>query len=152
MNRRDLIVGLGAAAAWPFAARAQSKGPTIGFLHGSQSETSAAFIQGLRDVGYIDGVTSRVESRTYGTRLDRLSGFADELVRLQCNVILATSAYAIKATMNATSTIPIVGVDLESDPVANGWVKSLSRPGGNLTGQFLALPALPGKAIAHSTN
>jgi putative ABC transport system substrate-binding protein len=151
MQRREFITLLGGAAVtWPLATRAQqaSKGPTIGFLHGSGSqETAAAFIEGLRDVGYIDGATSRVESRTYGTRLDRLSGLADELVRLQCNVILATSAYAIKATMNATSTIPIVGVDLESDPVANGWVKSLSRPGGNLTGVFLDIPELSGKQI-----
>jgi putative ABC transport system substrate-binding protein len=69
------------------------------------------------------------------------------LVNLKCNVIVAASRYAFEAAMRATSTIPIVGIDLESDPVASGWVKSLARPGGNFTGLFLDLPELCGKEI-----
>jgi putative tryptophan/tyrosine transport system substrate-binding protein len=70
-----------------------------------------------------------------------------ELVDLKCNVIVAGSRYAFEAAMRATSTTPIVGIDLESDPVASGWAKSLGRPGGNFTGLFLDLPELSGKQI-----
>ncbi|HEY3118784.1 MAG TPA: ABC transporter substrate-binding protein, partial [Chloroflexota bacterium] len=64
-----------------------------------------------------------------------------------CDVIVAAAPYAIKAALTATSTIPIVGIDLESDPVASGWARSLNRPGGNVTGLFLDLPELGGKQI-----
>jgi len=68
-------------------------------------------------------------------------------VTRKCDVIVAAAPYAIKVALAATSTIPIVGIDLESDPVASGWVRSLNRPGGNLTGLFLDLPELGGKQI-----
>ena len=74
--------------------------------------------------------------------LDHLFELADEMVKLGCDVIMAAAPYAIEATRRATNTIPIVGVDLESDPVANGWAQSLARPGGNITGLFLDLPQL----------
>src|SRR6516225_857157 len=88
-----------------------------------------------------------LETRFYAGVLDRIDEFTSELVALKCSVILATAPYAVQAVMKATSTIPIVGIDLESDPVSNGWVKSLARPGGNLTGFFLDIPELGGKQI-----
>jgi putative tryptophan/tyrosine transport system substrate-binding protein len=149
VKRRELITLLGGAAAWPLAARAQqaSKLPRIGFLQRVQNENVVAFIQALRDAGYVDGQNAVIETRIFETTLDRLPDLAKELVDLKCDVILAASQYAFVAAMNATTTIPIVGIDLENDPVASGWVKSLARPGGNFTGLFLDLPELSGKQI-----
>jgi ABC-type uncharacterized transport system substrate-binding protein len=149
MTRREFIALLGAAAAWPLAARAQqlSKLPRIGFLQRIQNENVVAFIQALRDAGYVDGQNAVIETRIFETTLDRLPDLAKELVDLKCDVILAASQYAFAAAMKATTTIPIVGIDLENDPVASGWVKSLARPGGNFTGLFLDLPELSGKQI-----
>src|SRR5262245_36032431 len=137
IRRREFITLLGgAAAAWPLAARAQqlSKLPVIGFLQRVRNENVAAFIQALRDAGYVDGQNAVIETRIFETTLDRVPDLAKELVDLKCDVILAASQYAFVAAMNATTTIPIVGIDLENDPVASGWVRSLARPGGNFTG------------------
>jgi putative ABC transport system substrate-binding protein len=149
VQRRKFITLLGGTATWPIAAHAQreQKVPRVGFLQGVQNENVEAFVRGLKDAGYIEGQNVRIETRIYGTKLDRLSDLANEIVGLQCNVIFAAAAYAIKAAMKATTTIPIIGIDLESDPVANGWVASIGRPGGNLTGLFLDLPELSGKQI-----
>ena len=87
------------------------------------------------------------ETRFYGEMLERVGEFANELIAVKCDVIFAAGPYAIAAAMRATSSIPIVGMDLESDPVASGWASTLSRPGGNLTGFFLDLPGLGGKLI-----
>ena len=150
MKRREFITLAGGAAAWPLAARAQQparKLPRVGSIQNFQNENFEAFIQGLREVGYVGGQNILLETRFYGGALDRIDEFARDVVALKCSVILATGPYAIRAVMNATSTIPIVGIDLESDPVANGWVKSLARPGGNFTGFFLDIPELGGKQI-----
>ena len=151
MRRREFITLLGGAATvWPLAARAQQsagKVPRIGLLQGVQNENHAAFIQGLQDAGYIDGRNARIETRFFGTAFDRLGEFANELVSLQCDVIVAGAPYAIRAAMTATRTIPIVGIDLETDPIATGWAASFNRPGGNLTGLFLDIPELGGKQI-----
>jgi len=150
VKRREFITLAGGAAAWPLAARAQQparKLPRVGSIQNFQNENFEAFIQGLREVGYVDGQNILLETRFYGGALDRIDEFARDVVALKCSVILATGPYAIRALMNATSTIPIVGIDLESDPVANGWVKSLARPGGNFTGFFLDIPELGGKQI-----
>jgi len=98
-------------------------------------------------IGYIDGQNALIEIRIYETMLDRLLELANEMVGLKCDVIMAAAPYAIDAAIRATTTIPIVGLDLESDPVANRWARSLARPGGNLTGIFLDLPELGGKQI-----
>src|SRR5262249_49878703 len=147
--RREFISLLGGAAAWPLTARGQQvagKVPRIGFLQfRGTTENSAAFMQGLRDAGYIDARSAIVEARYYG--IDRLAGLANELVALKCDVIFAPAPYAIQAAMKATSTIPIVGIDLESDPVASGWAAGLAHSGRNLTGIFLDLPELGGKQI-----
>jgi len=145
VNRRKLITLLGgAAAAWPLAAGAQQaaeKLPRIGSIQNFRNENFEAFIQGLREAGYVDGQNMLLETRFYAGVLDRIDEFTSELVALKCSVILATAPYAVQAVMKATSKIPIVGIDLESDPVANGWVRSLARPGGNFTGLFLDIPS-----------
>jgi len=154
LSRREFVGLLGCAATTPIfrrSARAQQppgKVVRIGLLHVSRNENHAAFIDGLRDAGYVDGQNAQIETRLYGAMLDRIAELANELVATQCNVIVATAPYAIRATKSATSTIPIVAVDLESDPVASGWAASLARPGGNLTGFFLDMPELGGKQIA----
>jgi len=150
MRRREFITLVGGTATtWPLAARAQqtAKVPRIGFLQRNRNENVEAFVQALRDLGYIDGRTARIEIRIYETMLDRLFELADEMVKLECDVVMAAAPYAIEAARQATSTIPIVGVDLESDPVANGWARSLARPGGNITGFSSFLSDLAGKRI-----
>jgi ABC transporter substrate binding protein len=137
MKRREFITLLGGAAAWPLVARAQQPARKIvklGFLQAFRNENTVAFIEGLRSAGYIDGQNALVEARFYGSMPDRTLEVANELVSLQCDVIIATGPHAIQAAMSATSVLPIVGVDLESDPVAKGWATSLARPGKNLTG------------------
>jgi putative ABC transport system substrate-binding protein len=148
VRRREFITLLGGTAAWPLAARAQQSGrpPRIGSIHTTQSENSEAFFQGLREAGYLDGQNVVIEARYSGGDL-AVDEFARELVALNCSVIFASNPYAIRAAMKATKTIPIVGVDLEDDPVANGWAQNLARPGGNMTGLFLDLPQLGGKQI-----
>jgi putative ABC transport system substrate-binding protein len=148
-KRREFITLLGAAA-WPLAVRAQQSAatlPRIGAIQPVRSENSEAFEQGLRDAGYVHGQNVLLETRFPGTALDRLDEVAREFVALKCTVIFASNPYGIRAATKATSTIPIVGVDLESDPVASGLVKSVARPGGNFTGFFLDIPELGGKQI-----
>jgi putative tryptophan/tyrosine transport system substrate-binding protein len=150
MRRREFIAALGGTAAMPLVARAQQ--PTrkivkLGFLQAFRNENTVAFVEGLRSAGYVDGQNALLEARFYGSIPDRILEVANELVSLQCDVIIATGPHAIQAAMSATSVVPIVGVDLESDPVAKGWATSLARPGKNLTGWFLDLPELGGKQI-----
>jgi len=151
MRRRECITLLGGlAVAWPLAAHAQQKTddlPRIGIITGLPNENFEALTEGLREAGYIDGQNVLMERRFHGAALDRIDAFANELVALKCNAIFAGAPYGIQAVLKATNTIPVVGVDLESDPVASGWAQSLARPGGNLTGLFLDLPELGGKQI-----
>jgi putative tryptophan/tyrosine transport system substrate-binding protein len=154
MRRREFISLIGSAAvARPFAAQAQQPAqelPRIGAIYALQSENSEAFVQGLLEAGYVDGRNMVLEARSYagpGTVRDRYDQYARELVALKCGVIFASNPYAIQAVLKATNTIPTVGIDLESDPVASGLAKSLARPGGNFTGFFLDIPELGGKQI-----
>ena len=144
MKRREFITLLGGAvAAWPLAAGAQQppgKLPRVGSISNFPNENFEAFIEGLREAGRVDGQNMQLETRYHRGALAGIDQLASELVALKCDVILAAAPYAIQAVMNATSTIPIVGIDLESDPVARGWVKSLARPEGNFTGFFLDIP------------
>jgi putative ABC transport system substrate-binding protein len=150
LKRRDFIALLVSAAAWPLMAHAQQTSgnyPRIGAILASRNENFEGFLSGLREAGYVDGQNMRLEVRFFGSAPDRLDELTLELLALKCSVIFAGNPYAIRAAMKATGTIPVVGIDLESDPVASGLVKSVARPGGNFTGFFLDIPELGGKLI-----
>ena len=106
-----------------------------------------AFKQGLGEFGYTDGQNIAMEYRDADGRPERLPQLAADLVQLNADVILARGAGALSTAKQATSRIPIVAVDLESDPVAMGFVRTLAQPGGNITGVFLDLPELSGKQL-----
>jgi putative ABC transport system substrate-binding protein len=103
------------------------------------------FRQGLRELGYVEGQNIVMEYRWGEGKEDRLRDFAAELVQRKVNVILAVGSTAVRGARNATRTLPIVAVDMETDPVASGLAASLARPGENITGLFLDLPELTGK-------
>ena len=102
-------------------------------------------LQGLRELGYVAGQTIAVEGRYAEGHVERMPALAAELVRLQVDVIFTTTPAGVRAATQATKTVPIVAVDLETEPVASGLVASLARPGGNLTGVFLDMPELSSK-------
>ena len=139
MQRRDFITLLGGTVAtWSVAARAQQAGKVwrIGSLSpgsSGQSENLKAFMQGLNDLGYIDGKNIQFERRVAEGHLDRLPALAAELVLANVDVILAESSFAVEAAQAATKTIPIVMTGV-GNPVGSGFVKSISQPGGNITG------------------
>jgi ABC-type uncharacterized transport system substrate-binding protein len=141
IRRRELIILLGgsAAAAWPLAARTQpeSKLPTIGFLGSATSATQgqwvAAFVQRLRELGWIEGRTIAIEFRWAEGRSERYAEIAAEFVRLNVDIIVTVGTPAVVAAKQATSIIPIVFASV-GDPVGSGLVKTLARPGGNVTG------------------
>src|SRR5262249_30599376 len=152
MRRRDFIVVLaGSRMAFAGLARARQapKVPSGGFLHPGFAETGSPALeslrQGLRDSGYIEGQTVRVEPRWASGRPEILPRLAQELVQLRVDVLVPTARPSIEAARAATTTVPIVANDLESDPVASSYVASLAHPGGNLTGVFLDAPTLCGK-------
>jgi ABC-type uncharacterized transport system substrate-binding protein len=141
MKRRDFITLLGGAAAWPLAARAQQGGatPSVGvlFTFGENDPEGQnridAFRQGLEKLGWMPGKNLQIESRWAGGDLDRLRAQAAELVRLKPDVLLAGATLSLVALQEATRDIPIVFAQV-TDPVGAGFVTSLARPGGNITG------------------
>jgi len=149
MRRREFLAAIGAAYAWVPTAKGQTqhKLPIVGYLGGGNQENYQAFIEGLRELGYVSGQTITLKARFHGASAERAEEFADELVSLHCDVIFASTPPAIYAVMRRTRVIPTIGIDLEDDPVAIGWAQSIARPGGNLTGIFPGLPELGGKLI-----
>jgi putative ABC transport system substrate-binding protein len=139
MRRRDFIVLLGGATAWPLIASPQQPTmPVIGFLSGSSpSALTAAYLQGLQEGGYIEHQNVRIEWRYARGAYQQLPTLAAELVDMRVNLIIAAGTAAVHiaktASVRPTPAIPVV-FSMASDPVAEGFVASLSRPGGNITG------------------
>jgi putative tryptophan/tyrosine transport system substrate-binding protein len=153
MIRREFITLLGgAAAAWPLAARAQQAGklPTIGFLGAATPSAAnqwvAAFVQRLRELGWIEGRTVSIEYRWAEGRSERFAEIAAEFVRLKVDVIVTWGTASIVAAKQATSVIPIVFA-AAGDPVGTGLVASLARPGGNVTGSSNQAADVAGKRL-----
>ena len=142
MRRRTFIAGLGGAAAWPVVARAQQpkKVPRIGLLVSTNALAWApritAFVQRLRQLGWIEGQTVAIEYRWAEGQYDRFAEIAAEFVRLKVDVIVTAATAPVLAAKQATSSIPIVFA-VSGDPVGSGLVASLARPGGNVTGLSL---------------
>jgi ABC-type uncharacterized transport system substrate-binding protein len=152
MRRRDFIALLGAAAAWPLAARAQqpSRMRRIGVLLNLAADDPesqrrmTAFVQGLQQLGWTDGRNVRIDTRSGAADPDRIRRYAAELIALEPDVILAATAFVTGAVRQATRTVPIVFVQVV-DPVGAGFVETLARPGGNATGFMQYEYGLSGK-------
>jgi len=153
MRRREFIAVLGGAmGVWSVVARAQPAGkpPTIGFLGSStpsaMSGWTAAFVQRLRELGWIEGRTVAIEYRWGEGRNERYAEIAEEFVRLKVDVIVTYGTPPSKAAKQATAVIPIVFA-AAADPVGSGLVSSLARPGGNITGLSLQQSDIVGKKL-----
>jgi putative ABC transport system substrate-binding protein len=155
MRRREVLTALGAAATWPLAARAQQaeRMQRIGVLVGSAEDESdiqarlAGFRQGLEKLGWSEGRNVRIDTRFAAGRPDQFPVLAKELVALQPDVILAHSPPITAALQRESRAIPIVFVSV-SDPIGAGFVTSLARPGGNITGMLQYEAGIAGKWLA----
>jgi len=151
IGRREFIVGLGGAAAWPFTVRAQQPSmPVIGLLLSGVTvrpppNVPRGFFQGLSEVGYVEGCNVTVEFRE-ADQYDQLLALAADLVRQKVAVIVAMGANAARAAKAATTTMPIVFAN-GSDPIRVGIVPSLSQPGGNITGVTFFISELVAKRL-----
>src|SRR5437867_4530203 len=134
----------------PAEAQQPKKVPRIGYLGATSASSESlrheAFRQGIREVGYIEGQNIVIEYRYAEGKLDRLPALAAELVRLKVDIIVSTGPTVTRAAKEATSTIPIV-MAFDTDPVGNGFVASLARPGGNITGLSSLAPEISGKQL-----
>jgi putative ABC transport system substrate-binding protein len=149
IRRREFIAGLGGAAAWPLAARAQQDGQArrVGVLTGEDREEKAAlsaFAQRLADLGWTDGRNVQVDVRFFAGNIDRMRTFAKELVDSQPDLILTNTTPSTAVLQRETRVIPIVFMAV-SDPVGDGFVASLPRPGGNITGFIDTEASMAGK-------
>jgi putative ABC transport system substrate-binding protein len=140
MKRRAFIAALGSAAAWPLVVRGQQgKLIRLGYLDGgARADTTTMslrhqFVLGMRDLGYIEGRDYLIEERYAAGQLDRFMLYAQELVDLPVDVIVAGGEAGARAAKRATSKIPIV-MPMTGDPIGSGLVPNLAQPGGNLTG------------------
>lgn len=153
MRRRDFIKFMvGSASVWPLPGHAQqARNWRIGFLHPGQSTLVSnrivAFREGLGGSSLREAADAEIVVRLANAEIDKLPAMALDLVGQGVQAICAVSPPAVHAAREATQSIPIVAMDLESDPVANGWVASLAHPGGNVTGIFLDLPGFNAKSL-----
>jgi len=153
MRRREFLSVLGGAAAWPVVARAQQSSTVlkVGFLYPGPSTAAAtrieAFLAGLQTAGYRVPEQVEIISRFADGDPARLTPMARELIERNVGVIAAVSTGAANAVRAATSTIPIVALDLETDPVSTGMITSLAHPGANLTGFFFDFPEFRTKLV-----
>jgi putative ABC transport system substrate-binding protein len=131
-------------------AQQSTKVPRIGFLIATSPSATAArleaFRQGFRELGYVDGKSVVIEYRWAEGKVDRLPDLAAELIRLKVDIIFSTGPQSTRAAKEATSMIPIV-MGFDNDPVGNGFVASLARPGGNITGLSTLAPEISGKQL-----
>ncbi len=149
-SRRHVLVIVGAVAFAPWASRTvhgqgAAKVSTIGYLGLRSTRGHDSFLEGLRALGYVEGKNLRIERR-FASKRDLLPGFAAELVRLPVDIIVAGDSGAIGPAKEATTRIPIV-MTVSGDPVGDGHVASLARPGGNVTGLTNISPELAGKRL-----
>jgi len=156
MDRRAFVAGIASGIlAAPLSARAQQRAPKpvrVGVLRAAPDapifrQNAEQFLQAVRDSGFTEGTNLVIEFRVRAGRTEDMAVLAGELVRLGMDGILAVGPAAVRAAAGTTRSIPIVAVDLESDPVAAGFATSLGRPGKNVTGVFLDFPELSGKWI-----
>jgi ABC-type uncharacterized transport system substrate-binding protein len=149
MRRRRFLAATGAATLASLPAVAQMAPKKVGFLHPGKVEAGnvrlAAFAEGLRNKGFIEGRNVSIVVRAADYDPGRTAQFAAELVDGKVDVLFAVGIKAIQEARVRTSTLPIVALDLEADPVASGFVQSLARPGGNLTGLFFDFAEFSGK-------
>ena len=152
MRRREFISLLGGAVAiWPLAARAQQKSeiPRIGFVYqGSQAAMAnrlEGVLSGLRDSGYAAPAQVEIVARAAEGDPARIAPLVAEVIAKNASVIMASGPLVLNAARSATRTIPIVAIDLETDPVTSGVAATLARPGGNITGVFLDFPDFTAK-------
>ena len=148
MKRRAFIALLGAAAAWPLAARAQQPMPVIGYLASGRVDPGrlAVFRQVLKQAGYAEGENIAIELRSAEGQYDRLPALATDLVARRVTVIVATGGPAAAAAKSATATIPIIFMS-GVDPVTYRMVDSVNRPGGNATGVYMPYVQLEAKRL-----
>jgi putative ABC transport system substrate-binding protein len=147
MRRREFIAGLGSAAAWPVVAQAQQPVmPVIGYLGAGDRNAPVAFLQSLKEAGFVEGQNVVVEYRWAENQYDRAAALAADLARRRVAVIVAAGTAAALAAKAATTTIPIV-FSTRGDPVALGLVDSLNRPGVNITGSTLLAAELGPKRL-----
>src|SRR5262249_361135 len=150
IGRRELLAALGGAAAWPLAAGAQQKLPTIGFLGANspavQRQWTTAFVQRLHELGWTEGHNLAIEYRWAEGRFDRSPAIIAEFVRLKVDVIVTHATANVVAAKQPTSPIPIIFTSV-ADPVGNNLVASLARPDGNVTGLSAQIADVAGKRL-----
>src|SRR6516165_10865704 len=152
MRRREFIVALGGAVAWPLAARAQqqTKIARIGILGLASAAAVAPYVNavraGLRDLGHIEGKNLIIEYRFGDGNYDRLPNLAAQLVHLNVDLLVTFAAPGTQAAKSATSTVPIV-MAVTADAVGTGLISSLAHPGGNVTGTTVLNPELMAKRL-----
>ena len=150
LRRREFIAGIGSAAAWPLAARAQQRAlPVIGYLSGGGADSDASMLvavrRGLADVGHAEGRNVAIEYRFADGRYYRLSAQLADLTQRRVDVIVFVGFPAIEELVRQVRASPIPIVLIAVDPVRIGLVASMNRPGGNVTGSSLLLAELSGK-------